>query len=66
MVKALERQKPTSKKDVMAALDKARPNLPIKPLPKSKQQAPIIEETKVVKSGKFKIREFCKICVKIK
>lgn len=50
MVKALERQKPSSKKDILAALDKVRPNLPVKPLPKSKQQAPIItEEPKAVK-----------------
>lgn len=50
MVKALEKQKPTSKKDILAALDKVRPNLPVKPLPKSKQQAPIVaEESKAVK-----------------
>ncbi len=50
MVKALERQKPSSKKDILAALDKVRPNLPVKPLPKSKQQAPIIaDEPKTVK-----------------
>ncbi|KAI8121731.1 Protein mini spindles [Lucilia cuprina] len=46
MVKALDKQKPASKKDIQAALDKARPNLPIKPLPKGKQQAPILEEPK--------------------
>ncbi|XP_034486256.1 protein mini spindles isoform X2 [Drosophila innubila] len=52
MSRALEKQKPASKKDIMAALEKARPNLPIKPLPKGKQQAPIPEETKkVVRSG---------------
>lgn len=51
MVKALERQKPTSKKDIQAALDKVRPNMPIKPLPKGKQQAPI-EDTKVQKNSK--------------
>ncbi|XP_055533540.1 protein mini spindles isoform X2 [Wyeomyia smithii] len=44
MLKALDKQKPTSKKDIQAALDKARPNLPIKPLPKNKQQAPILDE----------------------
>ncbi|XP_055384465.1 protein mini spindles isoform X2 [Condylostylus longicornis] len=44
MVKALDKQKPASKKDIQAALDKARPNLPVKPLPKGKQQAPILEE----------------------
>lgn len=52
MVKALERQKPSSKKDILAALDKVRPNLPVKPLPKSKQQAPIVtEEPKAVKGS---------------
>lgn len=52
MVRALDKQKPASKKDIQAALDKARPNLPVKPLPKGKQQAPIPEETKkVVRSG---------------
>jgi cytoskeleton-associated protein 5 len=52
MMKAMERQKPASKKDIQAALDKARPNLPVKPLPKGKQQAPIVaEERKIVKSG---------------
>lgn len=46
MMKALERLKSPSKKDIQAALDKVRPNLPVKPLPKSKQQAPIQEESK--------------------
>lgn len=56
MSKAMDKQKPASKKDIQAALDKARPNLPVKPLPKSKQQAPIaVEEKKVVKSGGSKI-----------
>ncbi|XP_055907668.1 protein mini spindles isoform X2 [Eupeodes corollae] len=56
MVKALDKQKPSSKKDIQAALDKARPNLPMKPLPKGKQQAPIMEETnKAVKAGSGKI-----------
>lgn len=55
MMKAMERQKPASKKDIQAALDKARPNLPVKPLPKGKQQAPVvIEEKKIVKSGSTK------------
>lgn len=44
MLKVCEKQKPASKKDIQAALDKARPNLPLKPLPKGKQQAPIMEE----------------------
>lgn len=51
MVKALDKQKPSSKKDIQAALDKARPNLPMKPLPKGKQQAPIMEETKKTVRG---------------
>ncbi|XP_030375807.1 protein mini spindles isoform X2 [Scaptodrosophila lebanonensis] len=51
MVRALDKQKPASKKDIQAALDKARPNMPIKPLPKGKQQAPIPEETKKVVRG---------------
>ncbi|XP_017478345.1 PREDICTED: cytoskeleton-associated protein 5 isoform X2 [Rhagoletis zephyria] len=51
MVKALDKQKPASKKDIQAALDKARPNLPMKPLPKGKQQAPIEEPTKKVVRG---------------
>lgn len=49
MFKALDKQKPSSKKDIQAALDKARPNLPVKPLPKNKQQAPIADEAKSVK-----------------
>ncbi|XP_070492118.1 protein mini spindles isoform X2 [Chironomus tepperi] len=56
MMKAMDKQKPATKKDIQAALDKARPNLPVKPLPKSKQQAPIVaEEKKVVKSGGSKL-----------
>lgn len=52
MMKAMDKQKPATKKDIQAALDKARPNLPVKPLPKGKQQAPIVtEEKKIVKSG---------------
>lgn len=57
MVKALDKQKPTSKKDIQAALDKARPNLPVKPLPKNKQQAPILEELKVVRPGTAKVQK---------
>lgn len=57
MMKALDKQKPTSKKDIQAALDKARPNLPVKPLPKNKQQAPIIEEPKVVRPGTAKVQK---------
>ncbi|XP_055592597.1 protein mini spindles isoform X3 [Uranotaenia lowii] len=57
MMKALDKQKPTSKKDIQAALDKARPNLPVKPLPKNKQQAPIVEEPKVVRPGTAKLQK---------
>jgi cytoskeleton-associated protein 5 len=56
MMKAMDKQKPATKKDIQAALDKARPNLPVKPLPKGKQQAPIAqEEKKVIKSGVAKV-----------
>lgn len=52
MMKVMEKQKQSCRKDIQASLDKARPNLPVKPLPKSKQQAPIaVEEKKVVKAG---------------
>lgn len=54
MVKALEKQKPTSKKEILAALDKTRPNMPIKPLPKQRQQAPIIEDARPVRSASSK------------
>lgn len=47
MNRALDKQKPASKKDILAALEKARPNLPVKPLPKGKHQAPIPEEPKL-------------------
>nr|XP_029730104.1 protein mini spindles-like isoform X2 [Aedes albopictus] len=57
MMKALDKQKPASKKDIQAALDKARPNLPVKPLPKNKQQAPIVEEPKVVRPGTAKAQK---------
>lgn len=56
MMKSMDKQKPASKKDIQTALDKARPNLPVKPLPKGKQQAPIVvEDKKVVKSGGSKL-----------
>lgn len=51
MCKQTEKLKPGSKTAVMAALDKARPNLPIKPLPKNKQQAPV-EPPKAGKAAK--------------
>lgn len=51
MVKALEKVKPSSKKDVQAVLEKTRPNMPVKPLPKSKQQAPIVDEPKSARSA---------------
>ncbi|KAJ8911338.1 hypothetical protein NQ315_014182, partial [Exocentrus adspersus] len=50
MVKQTEKLKPGSKAVVMAALEKVRPNLPAKPLPKSKTLPE--KEEKVVKSGK--------------
>ncbi|XP_076268302.1 protein mini spindles-like isoform X2 [Rhynchophorus ferrugineus] len=50
MVKQTEKLKPGSKTVVMAALEKARPNLPAKPLPK-KSSAPPPEE-KVVRGTK--------------
>lgn len=49
MVKAMETQKPASKKTILEALDKARPGLPVKPLPKGKLQAPI-EDSKPTKT----------------
>lgn len=55
MMKVMEKQKPASRKDIQVALDKARPNLPVKPLPKGKQSAPVIEEKKVVKPGQSKL-----------
>ncbi|XP_055685524.1 protein mini spindles [Lutzomyia longipalpis] len=56
MLKALDKQKPASKKDIQAALDKARPNLPVKPLPKGKQQAPIADDpVKTVRGGGQKV-----------
>lgn len=51
MVRAMDKEKPASKKDIQVALDKARPNLPVKPLPKNKQQAPVVEEPKKVVRG---------------
>lgn len=57
MFKALETQKPASKKTIQAALDKARPSLPVKPLPKGKQQAPIEEPTKSIKTAPGKAQK---------
>ncbi|XP_034663855.1 protein mini spindles isoform X2 [Drosophila subobscura] len=53
MNRALDKQKPASKAAILAALEKARPNLPVKPLPKGKQQAPILEDPvkKTVRGG---------------
>ena len=53
MVKALDKQKPISKKDIQAALDKARPNLPVKVLPPPKA-APPPEESNVGSKLKLK------------
>lgn len=44
MLKGVEKVKPSSKKDIQAVLDKTRPNLPVKPLPKGRQQAPLLDE----------------------
>uniref|UniRef100_A0A1Y1JZU4 TOG domain-containing protein n=2 Tax=Photinus pyralis TaxID=7054 RepID=A0A1Y1JZU4_PHOPY len=49
MNKQTEKLKPGSKTVVVAALDKARPNLPAKPLPKPKQSSP---EDKAVRGTK--------------
>ncbi|KAK5643087.1 hypothetical protein RI129_006932 [Pyrocoelia pectoralis] len=49
MHKQTEKLKPGSKTVVVAALDKARPNLPVKPLPKAKQAPP---EDKAVRGTK--------------
>ncbi|XP_050293470.1 protein mini spindles isoform X2 [Anthonomus grandis grandis] len=50
MVKQTEKLKPGSKTTVMAALDKARPSLPVKPLPKKANAA--IEEKPTKGTGK--------------
>lgn len=53
MAKAMDKQTPTMKKDIKVALDKARPNLPIKPLPnqKSSPAAASAEPKPVQKPG---------------
>ncbi|XP_011314716.1 cytoskeleton-associated protein 5 isoform X2 [Fopius arisanus] len=48
MVRQTEKLKPSSKSGVIASLDKARPNLPMKPLPSKKAPE---ESQKTVKSG---------------
>ncbi|XP_015113427.1 protein mini spindles isoform X2 [Diachasma alloeum] len=48
MVRQTEKLKPSSKSGVIASLDKARPNLPMKPLPSKKAPE---EAQKTVKSG---------------
>lgn len=50
MARSSEKLKPGSKSVVLAALDKSRPNLPVKPLPK---KAPVenASQPKTVKSG---------------
>lgn len=50
MAKQTEKLKPGSKAAVMAALEKVRPNLPAKPLPKSK--SPPEKEEKAVRGTK--------------
>lgn len=51
MLKGLEKVKPSSKKDIQAVLDKTRPNLPVKPLPKGRQQAPLLDDVPRVASA---------------
>uniref|UniRef100_A0A182QHS5 TOG domain-containing protein n=1 Tax=Anopheles farauti TaxID=69004 RepID=A0A182QHS5_9DIPT len=55
MVKALDKQKPISKKDIQAALDKARPNLPVKALPPPKA-TPATEESGSSRVGGLKLK----------
>ncbi|XP_048511351.1 protein mini spindles isoform X1 [Athalia rosae] len=50
MARSSEKLKPGSKSVVLAALDKSRPNLPVKPLPK-KQPVESTLQQKTVKSG---------------
>lgn len=51
MARQTEKLKPGSKSVVLGALDKARPNLPVKPLPSKKIAPPEEPAHKVVKSG---------------
>ncbi|XP_023289884.1 protein mini spindles isoform X2 [Orussus abietinus] len=51
MSRSTEKLKPGSRTAVLAALDKARPNLPIKPLPSKKQASDDGSQQKTVKSG---------------
>lgn len=44
MNKAMDKQTPALRKDIKVALEKARPLLPVKPLAKGKQQAPIMDD----------------------
>ncbi|KAJ8937292.1 hypothetical protein NQ318_020342 [Aromia moschata] len=50
MAKQTEKLKPGSKNAIIAALEKVRPNLPVKPLPK--KQAPPEKEDKAVRGTK--------------
>ncbi|XP_025832925.1 protein mini spindles-like [Agrilus planipennis] len=50
MLRQSDKLKPGSKTTIVAALDKARPNLPIKPLPKAKASEE--KENKVVRGTK--------------
>ncbi|XP_053677299.1 protein mini spindles [Anopheles nili] len=49
MVKALDKQKPISRKDIQAALDKTRPSLPVKQIPV--KAAPAVEDAAPAKGG---------------
>ena len=51
MARQTEKLKPGSKSVILAALDKSRPNLPVKPLPTKKQTAADEPAQKTVKSG---------------
>ncbi|KAI5639808.1 cytoskeleton-associated protein 5 [Phthorimaea operculella] len=54
MHKQLDKLKPGSKSVILAALDKARPSLPVQPLPPSKNKK---EESKGVKTGGAMLKE---------
>lgn len=61
MVKQTEKLKPGSKNAVMAALEKVRPNLPAKPLPKSKslpeKEEKVVRGTKPVANSKNAVKQ---------
>lgn len=51
MIKALDKLKPSTKKDILVTLDKVRPNLPTKSLPKLKQQQISVDEKKTARNS---------------